>query len=275
MAKIYLIVNKKNNKKYVGQTTGNVAVRFCQHIDSSYRKMYEKRRNDFYKDIKESGEDVFEQFYYTILEECDDKDKLQREVFYIDKIEPEYNEHFKSEYIKSIKDTIIEEYKNGSNITDIRKKYQCRHQLISAIIQKAIREGKIKKHNSSKNNKKVYQFDMNGKVEKEWYSASDCSLALGIDRANIRFCCLKSTKENSLYFSAGGYHFKYDKQTPKDMYEIINKRTNETFRFKSKEALINYFNKLFPNKNILYGQIVRDRKSVYGYIVKKLYDHIN
>lgn len=273
MVKIYLIINKKNNKKYVGQTTTHVAVRFCQHIDAAYRNASKKRRNDFYRDIKESGENVFQQFIYKILEECDDSEKLKREVFYIDKIKPEYNENFKSEYIKSIENIIIEEYKNGNNITEIRKKYRCRHQLISPIIKKAIQDGKVKRHNSNKNYKKVYKYDINGKIEKEWYSASDCSFDLGIDRGNIRMCCVENSKENMLYYSAGGHRFKYDNNIPKDMYEIINKKTNEIIRFKTKDALIAYFKNKFPKKNILYGQLVRDRKSVYGYIIKKLYDH--
>ena len=81
MAKIYLIINKKNNKKYVGQTTGNVSVRFCQHIDASYRQSAKKRKNTFYQDLKESGENVFNDFYYQILEECEDEIKLQKDNF--------------------------------------------------------------------------------------------------------------------------------------------------------------------------------------------------
>lgn len=275
MAKIYLIINTKNNKKYVGQTTGVVAQRFCQHIDASYRKSADKRKNEFYKDIKESGENVFDIFKYRILEECDDKDRLQREVFYISKIIPEYNENFKVEYIKSISNQIIEEYAKGSNITDIRKKYKCRHQLISPIINGAIKEGKVKKHNSCSTRKKVYMFDDNGKVEKEWLCAGDCGKELNIDRSNIRLCALKNTNENLLYFTAEGYHFKYNKETPKDMYQIKRKQTEEIKTFKTKEAFINYFKNEFPNKNILYGQLVRDRKSVYGYEITKLYEHRN
>ena len=275
MAKIYLIINTKNNKKYVGQTTGNVSQRFCQHIDASYRKDADKKRSEFYKDIKESGENVFEQFKYKILEECENKDKLKREVFYISKILPEYNENYKSQYIKSITETIIDEYSKGNNITDIRKKYKCRHQLISLIIKEAIKEGKIKKHNSCSTRKKVYMFDDDGKVKKEWLCAGDCSRELKIDRGNIRLCSLRNTKENLLYFTAEGYHFKYNKETPKDMYQIKNKQTQEIKTFKTKEAFIDYFKKEFPNKNILYGQLVRYRKSVYGYEIKKLYEHRN
>ena len=197
---------------------------------------------------------------------------MQREVFYIEKIKPEYNENFKAEYIKSIANVIIEEYRKGSNITDIRKKYKCRHQLISPIIQKAIKEGKIKKHNSSHNNKKVYLFDINGKILQEWYSSSDCALELNIDRSNIRVCALNNSKENMLYFQAEGNFFKYDKQIPKDMYEFQNKKTMEILRFKSKEALLKYFNNFFPGRNFQLHQLVRNRKSVYGFIVKKLYN---
>ena len=272
MAKIYLIVNRKNNKKYVGQTIGLVTIRFCQHIDAAYRKSSEKRKNDFYKDIKASGENVLKDFDCQILEECEDENKFQREVFYIQKIKPEYNENFKSEYIKSISDTIIEEYRKGNNITEIRKKYRCRHQLISPIINKALKEGKIKKHNSCYNNKRVYLFDINGKVLQEWYNSSACSLELNIDRSNIRVCALNNSKENMLYFHAEGKIFKYDNQTPKDMYEVQNKKTGETFKFKSKEALLEYFNNFFPEKKLQLHQIVRNRKSVYGFIVKKLYN---
>ena len=100
-------------------------------------------------------------------------------------------------------------------------------------------------------------------------------MELNIDRGNIRLCCLKNTKENILYFTACGYHFKYDKQTPKDMYEVVNKKTNEIFKFKSKEALLLHFENILPNKKINYGQLVRNRKSVYGHIIKKLYEHRN
>ena len=58
------------------------------------------------------------------------------------------------------------------------------------------------------------------------------------------------------------------------MYEVIDRETNNIFRFKTREALVNYFTKK-TNKNIRYGQIIRDRKSVYNHIIKKLYNHIN
>ena len=66
MGKIYLITNIKNKMQYVGQTTGCVAQRFAQHIDASYRTNNKNKRTNFYKDIVESGEDV-----YNIFAKCE------------------------------------------------------------------------------------------------------------------------------------------------------------------------------------------------------------
>lgn len=263
MAKIYLIHNKKNNKKYVGETTRTVAQRFAEHIVNSSK--YKTKRNIFYKEIFDCGEDVFNVFEYSILEECLDKDRFDRELYYISKIKPQYNENGKEHYIYNIKDKIIKEYLDGKNITEIRKKYKCRHQYISAILK----EGNIKiKKSRPCNCKKVYLFDDNGNVLKEWINAGECSEELKIDRGNIRACCISNTKNNYLYNSAGGYHFKYTKDTPVDMFEI--EKDGEIKKFKSKNAFINFFKQKFPNKNIIYGHLTRNRKSVYGYKIKVL-----
>lgn len=155
--------------------------------------------------------------------------------------------------------------------TEIRKKYKCRHQLISPIIHAALKEGKIAKHNSDKQKKKVYLFDDNGELKQEWLCASVCGKELKIDRSHIRSCALKNSKENILYFSAQGYHFKYDKETPKDMFEIKRISDDKIVRFKSKNAFLNYFKSEFPDKKIIYSSLVRDRKTVYGYEIKKLH----
>ena len=263
MAKIYLIHNKQNNKKYIGETTRTVAQRFAEHIVNS--SQYKKKRNIFYEELFNCGEDVFNIFEYSILEECNDKERFEKELYYIGKIKPEYNENGKEFYIYNIKDKIIEEYKNGMNITQLRKKYKCRHQIISAILK----EANIKIKRSRPNNcKKVYLFNDDGKLIKEWINAGECSEELNIDRGNIRICCISNTEHNYLYNSACGYHFKYTKDTPVDMFEISN--DYETIRFKSKNAFVNFFKQKFPDKIIRYGQLTRNRKSVYGYKIKVL-----
>ena len=117
MAKVYLIYNIKNNKKYVGVTLNCVSQRFCQHIDSAFRTS-ENKINSFYREISECSEDVFNIFKYKILEECEDEIRFKREKYYIKKIKPEYNEMFKWGYILNEKDKIIDLYLKGNTIDE-------------------------------------------------------------------------------------------------------------------------------------------------------------
>lgn len=270
MAKIYLIYNLQNQKKYVGSTSGNASQRFCQHIDCSYRKN-QNRRNSFYEELKESGENVFNVFKLSILCECEEKHKKEKEKYYIKKIKPEYNEVFKNSFLEDKKDVIIKEYNNGLTIDQLRKKYKCRQPYISKILKK---ENIFIDKGRNSYSKKIYLFNEKGLCIKEWLNAGLCSKDLNIDRGNIRCCALKNTKENMLYYTANGYYFKYNKETPKDMYIITNK-DNEEKRFKTKEDFVMFFENEFPNKKILYGQLVRNRKTIYGYKIKKIYEHRN
>lgn len=270
MAKIYLIYNIENGKKYVGATSNCVSQRFCQHIDSSYRNI-EKNRNLFHKEIRDSGENVFNVFKYTILCECSEKEKNEKEKYYIKKIKPEYNEAHKNCYLETLKEQIIKEYNSGKTIDELRIKYKCRQRYISTILKN---ENIFIDKGRNAFSKKIYLFNENGEVVKEWLNSGLCSKELHIDKGNIRCCSIKNTKENILYFSAKGYHFKYNKETPKDMFKVINKN-GEEFRFKSKEALTNFFKKNNQDKKIIYSQIVRNRKTVYGCKVEKLYEHRN
>ena len=134
MAKIYLIYNTKNNKKYVGQTINCVSQRFCQHIDSAFRT-YKDKNNKFYEEIKDCGENVFDIFKYSILCECNDNERFDKEIEYIEKIKPEYNENFKQYFLYKIKDKIIKEYNEGKTITELRIKYKCRHPFIANLLK--------------------------------------------------------------------------------------------------------------------------------------------
>jgi group I intron endonuclease len=82
---VYLITNKLNGKKYVGASV-NVAARISQHFGRACR-LY-KDRLDFYKDIHEMGRDSFE---YRLLERCTPENKIERELFWWEKLRPEYN----------------------------------------------------------------------------------------------------------------------------------------------------------------------------------------
>lgn len=84
MIGIYMYTNKKNNKKYIGQST-NIERRRKEHLcwPSSYSR--------FDMEMKSIGE---EQFVFTVLEECSVEQLDEREKYWIsfyDTIENGYN----------------------------------------------------------------------------------------------------------------------------------------------------------------------------------------
>lgn len=62
----------------------------------------------------------------------------------------------------------------------------------------------IKEKLKNRLSKKVYQFDLNGNLIKEWVSSSEASRVLGISGGHIRNCCLNKEK------SFKGFIWKYE-----------------------------------------------------------------
>ena len=80
MAYIYKIVNKSNNKVYVGQTTDTLDNRFKAHINESTKKRSKNR--PLYRAFAKYG---IENFYIEVLEELPPDTALlqQQEIFWI------------------------------------------------------------------------------------------------------------------------------------------------------------------------------------------------
>lgn len=97
---VYQIINKINNKKYIGITSRSLNKRFNEH---------KKHLNcGIAKAIVKYGE---ENFYIEKIEECKDWDNLlEREKFWISKINPEYNQTLGGEGLLGFNHT--EETKN-------------------------------------------------------------------------------------------------------------------------------------------------------------------
>ena len=97
---IYKIVNKINNKVYIGKTTYTIAYRWIQHISAATS---DKEKDDYnyllHKAIRKYGVD---NFIVEIVEEVEDESKLSsREIYWIS--------HYNS--------CILEENSNGYNMT--------------------------------------------------------------------------------------------------------------------------------------------------------------
>ena len=266
MATIYLITNTKNGKKYVGQTSRTVVARYCQHIESAFR-LADGKRNCFYREIAECGENALDVFKFQVIEECSDDIKLERESFWIEHYNCEYNEQQKESYIRSISSQIVDEYENGETMQHLSQKYRCRHQTIKDIL---LDSGTTLKKHQGRNYKTVYEFDCFGNIINVFENAGVCSAETGIDRGNIRLCANSNSKTNTLRYSACGHHYSYLKETPCDMFVLS--KNGERFSFKSMNALKEHLKASWGEK-AGFGYVSRaykskERKTVYGYTVE-------
>lgn len=85
MIGIYQITNLVNGKRYIG-LSNNIKRRFMEHKTP---KNFCSKNNVLYKSIRKYG---LSNFYFEVLEEVENIESLpQREVFWIDKLKPEYN----------------------------------------------------------------------------------------------------------------------------------------------------------------------------------------
>lgn len=82
---VYLITCKHNNKRYVGSSV-DITRRFSNHMNRD-AKLYPHR--DFYKDVNKY---TYTGFTFEILEVCERDELIEREQYYYDKLQPEYNE---------------------------------------------------------------------------------------------------------------------------------------------------------------------------------------
>ena len=83
MGEIYKITNKITNLSYIGQTIKTSEIRFKQHIKEAQDALNGSRKNFplFHRMIIKYGAD---NFYFEILEKCDNKVLDEREKYWID-----------------------------------------------------------------------------------------------------------------------------------------------------------------------------------------------
>lgn len=81
---VYMITCIKNGKRYIG-SSNHITSRFSNHMNRD-SKLYPHR--EFYQDVNRYS---YTGFRFEILEECDESDLLSREIYYYNKIKPEYN----------------------------------------------------------------------------------------------------------------------------------------------------------------------------------------
>ena len=86
MAYIYKATNKENGKFYIGQTTyEKLSKRIACHF---YYARHFDTNIPFSNALRKYGRDGFD---WEILEECSREERGEREIYWIDKLKPDYN----------------------------------------------------------------------------------------------------------------------------------------------------------------------------------------
>jgi GIY-YIG catalytic domain len=169
---IYMLTNKLTNDIYIGQSA-DISKRFKNYFNLSYIKS----KNSFIinRALIKYG---YSNFSVTIIEYCDKSDLLVRELYYFDKLKPQYNiriagssqnfkrsEDIKTEISKSLKEVYTKECGNPVNIYE--KCSSEGYKLIGCFVS-ARRAGKFLGISGST----VIKYMNSGKVFKDKYKFS-------------------------------------------------------------------------------------------------------
>lgn len=202
---IYIIINKINNKIYIGSTV-NASLRKSDHFNKLKRNIHPNRhlQNAYNK----YGESVFGMY---LLETINDRNKLiSKEQHWLDKLKPfdkniGYN-------IANIAGTTLgtkhsEESKNKRRINSLGENNPFYGKKHSQISIKRMSDSKVKP---------IYQFSLNGKFIKEWNSVSDIGKVEGYSRNAIYQCCNHKSQKHK------GYIWIYKEEAEKEDFDINN-----------------------------------------------------
>ena len=237
MGYIYIVQNKINNKKYIGQSQQkDINSRWNSHKNLKHKTIGQILLNAY----KKYG---IENFIYKIICICFDEDTNKYEKEYIKKFDTIYpngynllegGDNYKHNiYTKQIiseklkgennpnfgKKKSLEEIKKiseklkGENNPNFGKKFteeEIQKRLDryknNPKIGKKISNSLIEYHksnkNSNKNSKRIEQYDLNGILINKFYSISEAARSINIDRSFLSRTC---NKEN---YTAGGFIWK-------------------------------------------------------------------
>lgn len=168
---IYLIENKINGKKYVGQTSRSLEERWKEHCTEYLKREFEKR--PLYDAIKKYG---LENFSISLLEEVELPNLCEREIYWINFYNTYYGEGYNAtlggdgrSFVNEEK--IIEIYNIFQNKKEVQRLlgYDCK--TIKKVLDK--NNIKIKQNeliNQEKLGKKISAYSLNGELIKSFPS---------------------------------------------------------------------------------------------------------
>lgn len=198
---IYQIKNIINSKVYIG-SSNNIKIRWQKH--KALLRHGKHQNSHLQAAWNKYGED---NFIFSIIELCNIDSLLNREQYFINTINPEYNQTLIAGKVEMT--------------ADRRKKLSC-------SITQAYREGKIKRAI-----KTIYQYDLNGNYIKEYNSLGEASSTLNIPISNLS--CAVNNKCNI----AGGYVWRFYKVDKLNVWfnRVGRPITKEPYRKKSRNIV--------------------------------------
>ena len=229
---IYKIENKINGKVYIG-SSNNIKRRWQKH--KSLLKHNKHQNSHLQASWNKYGED---NFIFSIVELCSESSLLEREQYFIDKLNSEYNQ------------TMIA---GKVEMTTSR-----REKLSDSVIQ-AYKEGRIQK-----TIKTVYQYDLMGNYIREYCSLTEASNVLNIPVSNI------SSALNGKCNIAGGYVWRFYKTEKLNVWfnRMGKPLTKEPYKLKNiKIVLIN-------NNEYLVFKNAKEISNIIGCSTSQVYNSI-
>jgi group I intron endonuclease len=226
---IYLIVNKQNGYKYVGQTTKPMNKRWQEHISEAMRMS----SSPLHHAMRKYGN---HNFMIKEIDECDESLLNEREEYWIkqyntfkegynDKVV--FNEETKQKIEVTLSNLVLDKKTNESN-NKIQKNHLKRTEPWGFQLKENRGNGK---HSS----KRVMGINVETGEEKIWESITAAALEVNGKSGNIHGAIKNGWK-------AYGYRWKkLDNTTNKTPIRGVHKRTWEEIEFESISAACRYF----------------------------------
>lgn len=211
MAYIYKITNLINNKVYIGETIGEIRIRWNQHKSTSFNPNSHSYNYHIHCAIRKYGIDNFK---IEEIEQCTDEERFKRETCYIllyESYKPEkgYNYIIEGEGPSPyLTQDFLDYWEKGFQVKEIAKKIGCHKETVSKRLHaNGISHEEIIKrfgeYVSQRDGKPVQQYSLTGEYIKTYPSTASCEKD-GYSQSAISSVCRQVQK------SAYGYLWKYE-----------------------------------------------------------------
>lgn len=214
MIGIYKITNQKTGKVYIGQSIC-IEHRWKAHIQSAKNLNNKDYNSDFYRDMREIGE---ENFTFEVLEECSPDSLNSREIYYISVFDSYKNGYNRTcggsgkNYDDILKARVM--WDKGCSSAQISQELKISRDSVRKYLQGYREYSTIESHrrgyfssekaiqaNKNWNTNTICQYTLEGKFLKEFNSCAEVEKNLNILAQDVTNCI------QGKYFSAGGFRW--------------------------------------------------------------------